>query len=43
MYNQYNKVQMPNLRLEAKDIAKVLAFIDEESALPLTQRRVGLQ
>jgi cytochrome oxidase Cu insertion factor (SCO1/SenC/PrrC family) len=43
MYNQYNKIPMPNLKLEAKDIDRLITFIDEESALPLDQRRVGVQ
>jgi cytochrome oxidase Cu insertion factor (SCO1/SenC/PrrC family)/mono/diheme cytochrome c family protein len=43
MYNQYNKVPMPNLKLDPKDIREVLAFIDEESALPMNQRRVAKQ
>jgi cytochrome oxidase Cu insertion factor (SCO1/SenC/PrrC family)/mono/diheme cytochrome c family protein len=43
MFNQYNKVAMPNLKLDAKDIDRLLSFIDEESALPMNQRRVARQ
>lgn len=43
MYNQYNKLAMPNLRLDDKDIANLLAFINEESALPIDARRVAVQ
>jgi protein SCO1 len=43
MFNQYNKVAMPNLKLDAKDIDRLLTFIDEESALPMNQRRVARQ
>jgi len=40
IYNQYNKVAMPNLRLDSKQIAQLLEFIDEESALPAGEKRI---
>ncbi|MFM2119344.1 MAG: hypothetical protein RL722_812 [Pseudomonadota bacterium] len=41
LYNQYNQVAMPNLKLDKKDIDRVLAFIDEESKLPRNQRKTA--
>ena len=43
MYNQYNKLAMPNLKLDPKDIKDLLEFINEESALPMDARRVAIQ
>jgi cytochrome oxidase Cu insertion factor (SCO1/SenC/PrrC family) len=43
MYSQYNKIAMPNLKLDPKDIENVLRFIDEESSRPLNERRVAVQ
>ncbi|MDP4299865.1 SCO family protein [Leptothrix discophora] len=40
VYNQYNKITMPNMRLEMKEVREVLDFIDEESALPQNDRRI---
>ncbi len=40
VYNQYNKIAMPNLRLSSKEVAEVLDFIDEESALPADAKRI---
>ncbi|MGY0197655.1 SCO family protein [Leptothrix sp. BB-4] len=40
LYNQYNRIAMPNLRLTAKEVGEVLDFIDEESALPVNDRRI---
>ena len=43
MFNQYNKLAMPNLRLDPKDISNLIEFINEESSLPLDARRVAVQ
>ncbi len=40
VYNQYNKIAMPNLRLSPKEVAEVLDFIDEESTLPADGKRI---
>ncbi len=40
VYNQYNKIAMPNLRLSSKEVAEVLDFIDEESKLPADAKRI---
>jgi cytochrome oxidase Cu insertion factor (SCO1/SenC/PrrC family)/mono/diheme cytochrome c family protein len=40
VYNQYNKIAMPNLRLSSKEVAEVLDFINEESALPPDAKRI---
>jgi protein SCO1 len=40
IFNQYNKLAMPNLRLDHKQIAQLLEFIDEESALPAGEKRI---
>jgi cytochrome oxidase Cu insertion factor (SCO1/SenC/PrrC family) len=40
MLKQYNGVQMPNLKLDPKQIAQVIEFIEEESALPPGDKRI---
>jgi cytochrome oxidase Cu insertion factor (SCO1/SenC/PrrC family) len=40
MFKQYNEVPMPNLKLDAKQIAQLIEFIDEESALPPGEKRI---
>jgi protein SCO1 len=40
LFDKYNKIAMPNLRLDAKQVGELLEFMDEESALPAGQKRI---
>ncbi|MEY8689999.1 MAG: SCO family protein [Leptothrix sp. (in: b-proteobacteria)] len=40
MFKQYEEIAMPNLRLDAKQIDQLIAFVDEESKLPANGKRL---
>ncbi len=40
VYQKYDKITMPNLRMDLKEVREVLDFMEEESALPQNDRRI---